>query len=127
MCLNWGAHYGSRSQCRGGAEAAPFFEWGGRDSDGSDGFKRNRPGWPTPIHQLLVQNHVNIVYQEVPQPGDPRGNTRSAAEYGYKSGTILGSSGHLRVVVSTSQATVDYIHTDRSTAHSYSIASRSNP
>ncbi|MCY2952886.1 MAG: hypothetical protein NTU53_13060 [Planctomycetota bacterium] len=45
-----------------------------------------------PIRQLLVQNHVNIafqghehlyakqdldgiVYQEVPQPGDPRGNS----------------------------------------------------
>ena len=37
------------------------------------------------------------------------------------SGTILGGSGHLRVVVSASQATVDYVHTDRSVVHSYSI------
>jgi hypothetical protein len=129
---------GADSQCRGGAEAAPLFEWGGRNADGSDGFQQNRPGWPMPIHQLLVQNHVSIVfhghdhlyakqdldrivYQEVPQPGDPRGNTRSAAEYGYLSGIILGSSGHLRVVVSASQATVDYVRADRSVADSYSI------
>ena len=128
---------GADGQCRGGAEAAPFFEWGGRNADGSDGFKQNRPGWPMPIHQLLVQNHVNIlfhghdhlyakqdldgiVYQEVPQPGDPHGNTRSAAEYGYQSGIILGSSGHLRVMVAASQATVAYVRTDRSVAHSYS-------
>ncbi len=135
---------GMDNQCRGGAEAAPFFEWGGRNPDGSDGFRQNRPGWPVPIHQLLAQNQVNIVfhghdhlyakqefdglvYQAVPQPGDPRGNTRSAAEYGYKGGTILGSSGHLRVVVAASQATVDYVRTDRSTAHSYSVVSGRKP
>jgi hypothetical protein len=137
---------GADSQCRGGAEAAPFYEWGGRNPDGSDGFKQNRPGWPMPIHQLLVRNKVSvvfhghdhlyakqdldgIVYQEVPQPGN-RGNNRTpryAAEYGYRDGVILGSSGHLRVVVSASQATVDYVRTDRSVAHSYSIPSRSKP
>ena len=133
---------GMDSQCRGGAEAVPFFEWGGRSSDGSDGFKQNRPDWPMPIHKLLVQNRVNIVfhghdhlyakqdldgivYQEVPQPGDPRGNTRSAADYGYKGGVLLGGSGHLRVLVSASQAAVEYVRTDRSVAHSYAIPSRS--
>jgi hypothetical protein len=122
----------------GGAEAAPFYEWGGRNPDGSDGFKQNRPGWPAPIHPLLVQSRVNIVfhghdhlyakqdldgivYQEVPQPGDPKGSTRSAAEYGYKGGVILGSSGHMRVTVSASQATVEYVRTDRSVAQSYVI------
>ncbi len=135
---------GADNQCRGGAEAAPLFEWGGRNPDGTEGFKQNRPGWPAPIHQLLAQNRVaivfhghdhfyarqdldGIVYQEVPQPGDPHGSTRSAAEYGYKSGTMLGSSGHLRVVVSASQAKVDYIRPDRSVAHSYSIPSSGNP
>jgi hypothetical protein len=129
---------GLDSQGRGGAEAAPFYEWGGRNADGSDGFRQNRPGWPMPTHQLLLQNHVSIVfhghdhlyakqdldgivYQEVPQPGDPRGNTRSATQYGYQGGTILGSSGHLRALVSASQVKVDYVHTDRSVAHSYSI------
>jgi len=125
-------------QGRGGVEVALFFEWGGKNMDGTDGFKQHRPGWPQPIHELLIRNHVNIVfhghdhlyakqdldgivYQEVPQPGDSRGSTRSAEEYGYKSGVILGSSGHMRVTVTAGQATVDYVRTDRSVAHSYSI------
>ena len=129
---------GADDQGRGGAEAAPFFEWGGKNADGSDGFRENRPGWILPIHQILVQNHVSIVfhghdhlfakqdldgivYQEVPQPGDPRGKFERAAEYGYKTGTILGSSGYLRVAVSANQATTDYIRTDRSVAYSYTI------
>ncbi len=133
---------GTDEQCRGGSEAAPFYEWGGKNPDGADGFKQNRPGWPAPIHQLLVQNHVSVVfhghdhfyarqeldgvvYQESPQPGYP-GNgkaPRSAAEYGYTHGTILGSSGHLRVAVTPDKATVEYIRTDRSVAHSYTIPS----
>ena len=119
---------GADEQCRGGAEAAPLYEWGGKKPDGTGGFAQNRPGWPAPIHDLLVKNKVNIVfhghdhfyarqyldgivYQEVPQPGYP-GNgkaPRSAAEYGYASGTILGSSGHLRVTVSPASALVEYI------------------
>jgi len=113
-------------QCRGGSEAAPFFEWGGKNLDGSDGFTQNRPGWAAPIHQLLVKNRASIVfhghdhlyakqdldgivYQAVPQPGDPKGSTRSAADYGYKTGVILGSSGHLRIAVSQSDVTADYV------------------
>ena len=137
---------GADDQSRGGAEAALFFEWGGRNTDGSDGFRHNRPDWPAPIHQLLVQNHVSIVfhghdhlyakqdldgivYQEVPQPGYP-GNgkpPRSAAEYGYKSGVILGSSGHLRIAVIAGQATVDYVRSDRSVVHSYTIPAQNKP
>ncbi len=132
---------GADEQSRGGAAAAPFYEWGGKNPDGGDGFKQNRPGWPAPIHQLLVQNHVSavfhghdhfyakqdldgIVYQEVPQPGTPSSNNRApraAAEYGYRNGVILGGSGHLRVKVSAGQTTVEYIRTDGSVAHSYSI------
>lgn len=117
---------GATPEGRGGAEAAAFYEWGGKNADGSDGFKQNRPDWPMPIHQLLVQHGVSavfhghdhlyvkqdldgIVYQEVPQPGDPRGNTRTAAEYSYASGVILGSSGHLRVRVGPRDAKVEYI------------------
>ncbi|HNQ87986.1 MAG TPA: metallophosphoesterase [Verrucomicrobiota bacterium] len=118
---------GADEQCRGGAEAAPFYEWGGKSADGTDGFKQHRPGWPAPIHQVLVQNHVSavfhghdhfyakqvldgIVYQEVPQPGNPGSHRvpRSAAEYGYQSGTILGGSGYLRVKVAPDEMTVDY-------------------
>ena len=133
---------GIDEQGRGGAEAAPYFEWGGKNADGSDGFDQNRPGWSAPIHQVLVRNGVSvvfhghdhffakqdldgIVYQEVPQPGDPKGGTRGAEQYGYKSGVILGSSGHLRVAVSAAQATVAYVRTDRTVAQSYSVPSRS--
>lgn len=138
---------GADNQSRGGVEAALFYEWGGRNADGSDGFKQNRPGWPAPIHQLLVQNGVNvvfhghdhfyakqeldgIVYQEVPQPGYP-GNAkppRSAAQYGYVSGTMLGSSGHLRVIISPEQARIDYVRAETgqngAVAHSYLVVPR---
>lgn len=118
---------GNGKDARGGVEAVPLYEWGGHNPDGTDGFKEKRPGWPMPIHELLVKNHVNIVfhghdhlfvkqdldgivYQEVPQPGHPRyDNTRSAEEYGYKSGTLLGSSGHLRVRTDAAKATVEYV------------------
>ena len=74
-------------------------------------------------HFYAKQDLDGVVYQEVPQPGFAGSgkSPRSAAEYDYLSGTILGGSGHLRVVVSASQATVDYVHTDRSVVHSYSI------
>jgi phosphodiesterase/alkaline phosphatase D-like protein len=112
---------------RGGAEAAPFWEWGGANADGSPGFAEHRPGWAEPLHALFVRTGVTavfhghdhlyvkqeldgIVYQEVPQPGFPRpDSTGSAAEYGYVSGVILGSSGHLRVRVDGGTATVDYV------------------
>lgn len=112
---------------RGGSAAAKLYEWGGRNADGTDGFKQQRPGWDMPIHQLLVKHRVSavfhghdhlfakedldgIVYQEVPQPGHPRYDTpRNASEYGYTSGVIQGSAGHLRVRVTANQAQVDYI------------------
>jgi hypothetical protein len=45
---------------RGGAEAAKFGEWGGRNQDGSDGFGQHRPGWADPIHDVLVDNGVTV-------------------------------------------------------------------
>ena len=76
---------GMDQNMRGGIEAADKYEWGGKNADGSWGFADHRPGWPMPIHQLLVENDVTIffhghdhlfvkqdldgiVYQEVPQP-----------------------------------------------------------
>jgi predicted phosphodiesterase len=118
---------GADKQGRGGSEAAGLYEWGGRNPDGSDGFAARRPGWPEPIHAMLVRHGVSIVfhghdhlfakqdldgivYQEVPQPGmDRSDNTRSAADYGYRTGEIQGSSGHVRVVVGPDKAVVDYI------------------
>jgi phosphodiesterase/alkaline phosphatase D-like protein len=119
---------GLDGQMRGGIEAAPFFEWGGKNLDGSDGFAQKRPGWALPIHQLLVQHHVTavfhghdhlyakqdldgIVYQEVPQPS--AANSFSGAslanEYHYASGTLLDSSGHLRVSVTPTAVTTEYV------------------
>ncbi len=110
---------------RGGAKPAAYMEWGGKNADGSEGFKENRPGWEMPLHQLFVKTGVNIVFhghdhlfvkeeldgiihQEVPQPGHPTGGTRSAEEYGY-GGVILGSAGHVRVTGSENEAQVDYV------------------
>ena len=96
---------------RGGVEVAAFNEWGGKNPDGSDGFKQHRPGWDAPVHQLLVRNHVaavfkahdnfyarqeldGIVYLMIPQPsfaGNDR--IRDLETYGYKQGTFLGNSG----------------------------------
>lgn len=132
---------GADDQCRGGAEAVPYFEWGGHNRDGTPAFREHRPGWDLPIHELLLKNKVSIVfhghdhlyarqevdgivYQEVPQPADPRGSTRSAAAYGYTNGVILGSSGHLRVAMAPDSARVDYLRADGSVAHGYAIPAR---
>jgi hypothetical protein len=111
---------------RGGAEAAAYHEWGGRELDGREAFAAHRPGWGVPIHRLLVETGVTavfhghdhfyaqqeldgIVYQLVPQPGHRNDRTHQAAEYGYREGVFLPASGHLRVRVTPEHATVEYI------------------
>jgi len=119
---------GLDGQYRGGIEGAPYFEWGGKNLDGTDGFATKRPGWGVPIHQMLKQYGVTtvfhghdhlyarqvldgIIYQEVPQPSAK--NTSSgpslATAYHYASGTILSSAGHLRVTVSPTNVKVEYV------------------
>lgn len=118
---------GNDTDARGGIEAAPYFDWGGKNADGTYGFEKQRPGWGKPIHQLLVDYKVSavfhghdhvfvkqvldgIIYQEMPQPSIAEyNNTRLAADYGYLNGDILGSSGHLRVTVTSAQVTVEYV------------------
>lgn len=118
---------GSTSEARGGVEASVNYEWGGLNADGTTGFATKRAGWAKPIHDLFVQYKVSAVfhghdhlyvhqtrdgisYQEVPQPSFARENsTSSAVDYGYLSGTLLGSSGHLRITVTPTKATVEYI------------------
>lgn len=118
---------GRDSSQRGGVEAAKYFEWGGYNLSDVYEFAVKRSGWEMPIHQLLVKNRVSavfhghdhlyvkqdldgIVYQEVPQPGYPRFNqANSAAAYGYVSGVILGSPGHLRVTVTPEKARVELV------------------
>jgi hypothetical protein len=112
---------------RGGIEFAKYYEWGGYNSDESWGFAEKRSDWVKPIHQLMVDNDVtvffhghdhffvkqdldNIIYQLVPQPSHPNyKNAGQADRYGYVNGAILPNSGHLRVIVSNSTVTVDYI------------------
>ena len=114
---------------RGGAEAADFFEWGGKSVSGVDEFSKMRPGWEMPIHDLLVKYNVTavfhghdhfyakqekdgIIYQLVPQPGTPGNSVNSATEYGYVNGTFLPAAGYIRVVVTSGKATVEYIKTE---------------
>jgi len=112
---------------RGGVEIAAFNEWGGRNRDGSDGFKERRPGWDAPIRELLVRNQVTavfkahdnfyarqeldgILYLMVPQPsfaGNDR--IRDLGNYGYQEGTFIGNSGHVRVTVSAERVMVEYV------------------
>jgi hypothetical protein len=127
---------GSDTEGRGGIEAVPYYEMGGLNGDGSPGFAANRPGWPKPLHQLMVDNRVSaffhghdhifvkqdldgIVYHELPQPGyfnfaSPEKsytNVGLAAKYGYTHGDVLPSSGYLRVTVADTTATVEYVRT----------------
>lgn len=119
---------GLDGQMRGGIEAAGYYEWGGRNADGSDGFAAKRPGWEMPIHNLLVKNKVTavfhghdhfyakqtldgIVYQLVPQPSAR--NTSNAAslasDYHYGQGTFVASAGHLRITVNGNTMTSEYV------------------
>lgn len=126
---------GQGLEARGGAEASRFFEWGGANADGTVAFAQRRPGWALPIHDLLVKHRVSAVfhghdhlyvnqlrdgirYLEVPQPSFARENaTASAADYGYASGTLLGSSGHIRVTVGPGKATVAYVRSRLTTGN----------
>ncbi len=113
---------------RGGIEAAPYFEWGGKNLDGTNAFAIMRPTWELPIHQLLLKYKVSavfhghdhlyakqsldgIVYQEVPQPSALNNSNGPLLSliYHYASGTILSSSGHLRVTVSPTGVTSEYV------------------
>ena len=126
------AHHGTGGTddyIRSGANGVPYTEWGGNNEDGTTyAFDARRPGWHAPVHQLLVENHVTaffhghdhefayeerdgVVYQLAPM----------AADTGYGFGfngynesdpytiRVLPNSGHLRVTVSGSVATVDYV------------------
>jgi PKD repeat protein len=135
---------GNGSDARGGAAFAQFFEWGGRDLDGTWAFDKQRPGWPAPIQRLLVDNKVTawfhghdhlyakesidgVVYQEVPQPSLARYDMPDPGSgYGYQ-GTVgvdvFPSSGHLRVSVGAAEVRVEYV---RSVAPADETSTRKN-
>jgi len=118
---------GGDVQGRGGTEWVPYYEMGGYNADGTWGFDTHRPGWDKPLHDLMVEHGVNIffhghdhffakqeldgiVYQLVPQPSHHNyKRAGQAVAYGYENGEILPNSGHLRVRVSQTETTVDYI------------------
>lgn len=124
------------AQSRGGVEIAKFNEWGGLNKDGSPGFDANRPGWGKPIHQLLLDHKVGIVfkghdhlyvkqeldgiiYQTVPQPSHAGDKVNSSTEYGYLSGKVVGGSGFMKVTTTGPDAKVEFVKYDGSIADSY--------
>ncbi len=113
---------------RGGAEAAVLYEWGGHEKNGDYTFNSYRPGWEQPIHSLLKETGVTVVfhghdhfyakqeldgiiYQLVPQPAHRNNRNHHAEEYGYKNGEFIPNSGHLRVKVNPDNISIDYIRT----------------
>ena len=103
---------------------AGLYEWGGKNSNGVWEFDTKRPGWEMPIHQLMVKNGVailfhghdhifvrqeldGVIYLQLPEPADPAYMLYN--EDAYKSGAKLPNSGHVRVTVSASEVTVDYV------------------
>lgn len=126
------------AQSRGGAHIASYNEWGGKNMDGTEGFEKMRPGWGKPIHQLLKEYGVSIVfkghdhlyvkevfdgiiYQTLPQPSHPGDGTNSAVEYGYGAGKVVGGSGYLKVTTSPSGTQVNFVKYDGTIADSYSV------
>ena len=116
-----------RGQGRGGITNAQLFEWGGYNKIGGNStFSQYRPGWAKPIHQLFVDNGVNVffqghdhvfahetlngvTYQAVPMPSDSTYTIGQLANAdAYVSDTLSGS-GHLTVSVSSDCIQVDYV------------------
>lgn len=144
------AHH-SRGQGRGGTVWATGFEWGGMDGN-QNRFNQYRPGWGKTIHQVFVDTGVdiffqghdhlyakevlnNVVYQEVPMPSDITytiGYTANANAY---TDVKMDGTGHIRVAVTPSCVTVDYVkayipgttgsegHTNREIGYSYTLGS----
>jgi hypothetical protein len=134
---------------RGGVALTHQYEWGGYNADSTTwGFDTERPGWPMPLHQLMVANGVTIlfqghdhlfakeerdglVYQEVPMPADSTYQVGAGNAHAYTDTTLM-NSGHLRVTVSADSVRVDYVkavlpsdetphHPNGEIAYSYTI------
>ena len=133
---------------RGGAEAAGYFEWGGQNASGTDEFATKRPGWDMTIHEMFVAYGVSayfhghdhqyvyetrdgIVYQEVPSPsmdGSGFSGIYTEGTFGtYETIKKLPSTGHLRVTVALSQATVEYVRSNGGDSYTYTIAPNTPP
>ncbi len=120
------AHH-TLGQGRGGAATAKFYEWGGYEQNGTSyTFPTKRPGWAKPIHQLFVDNGVNIffqghdhlfahevldgvTYQEVPMPSDSTYEIGMLANADAYLSDTIGGTGHIKVTVTSSCVKVDFI------------------
>ena len=138
---------GGAGYVRGGAEAAGYFEWGGKNANGTEGFAAHRLLWDKTIQQLFVENGVSayfhghdhqfvyetrdgVVYQEVPSAGNMAngfGGIYSEGDHGdYQTIKQISTSstGHLRIAVGSDQATVDYVSSNSSSgaiSYTYTI------
>lgn len=147
------AHHVQGDGTRGGVEPAALFEWGGRGRNGASEFAARRPGWEAPVHDLFVRYGVTaffqghdhlfarqekdgVVYQTCPMPADAS-YRQTNAEF-FRSGHVLPASGHLRVTVTPTTATVDYlrawlpadeteVHRNGEVAFSYTLAGKPVP
>lgn len=121
------AHH-TRGQGRGGVVTAKGCEWGGYSGSAGTNYQFDtyRPGWGQPIHQLMVANDVNIffqghdhlyakesldslVYQEVPMPSDSTYEIGYLANADAYTDVTLRGTGHIRVTVTPTCATVDFV------------------
>ncbi|MFI5185350.1 MAG: metallophosphoesterase [Chitinophagales bacterium] len=118
---------GTQDYIRGGAYAAPYCEWGGYNEDGTTySFTTRRPAWIAPVHQLLIQNHVSVVfhghdhqyayeqrdgiiYQSLPAAGFSGNGFNVYSQQNPLTTKVLPSPGHLRITVTSGKATVDYV------------------
>lgn len=112
---------------RGALSLAKYYEWGGYESNGTTfGFTSKRAGWAKPIHQLFVDNKVNIffqghdhlfareqlngvTYQEVPMPSDSTYQIGKLANADAYVSDVVDGTGHLRVNVSPAGVKVDFV------------------
>jgi hypothetical protein len=111
---------------RGAAAMATEFEWGGNNQNGSWGFTTNRPELPMPIHQLMVDNGVNVffqghdhvfaheeldgmVYQTLPMAADSTYELGFLANADAFLSDTLRGTGNLEVYVSPQCARIDFV------------------
>ena len=122
---------------RGGIAEAGLFEWGGHDQRGRDVFAEHRPGWPLPIHALMVKHGVTIffqghdhvfareeldgvIYQTLPEPADPNASLYFAEAF--PSATLRPNAGRVRVTVTPAFVQVDYLRSTPDSAAGEELA-----
>ena len=149
-----GGGAGGPNYVRGGATAANFFEWGGRNAAGDYVFDTMRPGWGKPPHQLMIDEGVTafyhghdhvyaleeadeVIYHEIPHVSVDGGLGFGLYSVADPFTTmVIENGGHLRVTVdpeagAEGEALAEYIRestdgnpVNGSVAHSYTMTPR---